>query len=156
VFTIRFNGDVNENLPWTFAPTQSSVRVRAGKSALAFYTTTNKGQEAMTGISTYNVTPMEAGQYFMKIQCFCFEEQRIGPNETVDMPVFFYLDPAILLDKRLRNISELTLSYTFFKSNHQGSVTDDEMLAAGYVSIRSPHGETSWIPKEAKLNERHI
>ena len=154
VFTVRFHGDVNEKLPWTFVPTQSSVRVKAGKSALAFYTTTNKGDEALSGISTYNVTPMEAGQYFMKIQCFCFEEQRIGPKESIDMPIFFYLDPAILQDKRLRNVSELTLSYTFFKSNHQGSVTDEEMLAEGYVKIIGPHGESSWIPKEAGLTPR--
>lgn len=71
--------------------------------------------KAITGVSTYNVTPMSAGPYFNKIQCFCFEEQKLQPGEKIDMPVFFYVDPEFATDVRLSNISNLTLSYTFFK-----------------------------------------
>ncbi|CAI5991926.1 unnamed protein product, partial [Closterium sp. NIES-65] len=84
---IHFNADVAEGLPWRFIPTQREVRVRPGQSTLAFYTAHNKSDKPITGVSTYNVSPMKAGIYFNKIQCFCFEEQRLQPGETIDMPV---------------------------------------------------------------------
>lgn len=76
----------------------------------------NPTEKPIDGISTYNVIPFEAGQYFNKIQCFCFEEQRLNPNEEVDMPVFFYIDPEYLEDPFLENVNEIHLSYTFFES----------------------------------------
>ena len=76
----------------------------------------NPTDKPIDGISTYNVIPFEAGQYFNKIQCFCFEEQRLNPEEEVDMPVFFYIDPEFLEDPFLEGISTVYLSYTFFES----------------------------------------
>ncbi|GMH30226.1 hypothetical protein Nepgr_032069 [Nepenthes gracilis] len=112
---VQFNADVADGMPWKFIPTQREVRVKPGESALAFYTAENQSSSPITGVSTYNVTPMKAAVYFNKIQCFCFEEQRLLPGEQVDMPVFFYIDPEFATDPRMDGINNLILSYTFFK-----------------------------------------
>eukprot|EP00887_Chlorella_sp_A99_P006305 scaffold3.g6305.t1 len=114
--TVSFNADVDDSLPWRFKPTQRSVKVHPGQSTLAFYTAHNNSDKAITGISTYNVAPQQVGAYFNKIQCFCFEEQKLRPGETIDMPVFFYIDPEFALDQRLNGVNHITLSYTFFKA----------------------------------------
>mmetsp|Transcript_1765 Transcript_1765/g.5121 ORF Transcript_1765/g.5121 Transcript_1765/m.5121 type:complete len:126 (-) Transcript_1765:343-720(-) len=101
-------------MPWRFRPTQRYVEIKPGESALAFYTAENTSKQAITGVSTYNVTPQAAGVYFNKIQCFCFEEQKLRPGEKIDMPVFFYIDPEFATDSRLKGVDNLTLSYTFF------------------------------------------
>lgn len=95
-------------------PQQREVRVLPGETALAFYKATNKSDSDIIGVATYSVTPAQVAPYFSKIQCFCFEEQRLNAGETVDMPVFFYLDPDLLNDLNMRGINEVTLSYTFF------------------------------------------
>uniref|UniRef100_A0A0B7A4R8 Cytochrome c oxidase assembly protein COX11, mitochondrial n=1 Tax=Arion vulgaris TaxID=1028688 RepID=A0A0B7A4R8_9EUPU len=102
-----------------FRPQQTEVTVYPGETALAFYTAKNPTDKPIIGISTYNILPYDAGQYFNKIQCFCFEEQRLNPNEQVDMPVFFYIDPEFAEDPKLQNTSTITLSYTFFEA-HEG------------------------------------
>mmetsp|Transcript_39109 Transcript_39109/g.103027 ORF Transcript_39109/g.103027 Transcript_39109/m.103027 type:complete len:245 (+) Transcript_39109:2038-2772(+) len=114
---VTFNTDVSENLPWSFKPVQKHVTVLAGQTALAFFEATNHSDEPIIGVATYNVVPNEAGAYFNKIQCFCFDEQRLLPGETVDMPVFFYIDPDFLNDRRMKRLDTMTLSYTFFRSN---------------------------------------
>ena len=106
-------------MPWRFTPTQSFVKVLPGETALAFYTVRNPTNKTITGVATYNVDPPRAGLYFNKIQCFCFEEQRIGPYEEVDMPVFFFIDPEYLQDKYLKNNNNIMLSYTFFKTGEE-------------------------------------
>ncbi|CAH1413811.1 unnamed protein product [Lactuca virosa] len=98
---VHFNADVSDGMPWKFIPTQREVRVKPGESALAFYTAENRSSTPITGMSTYNVTPMKAAVYFNKIQCFCFEEQRLLPGEQIDMPVFFYIDPEFETDPRM-------------------------------------------------------
>uniref|UniRef100_A0A7N0UY25 Cytochrome c oxidase assembly protein n=1 Tax=Kalanchoe fedtschenkoi TaxID=63787 RepID=A0A7N0UY25_KALFE len=113
--TVLFNADVADGMQWKFIPTQREVRVKPGESALAFYTAENRSSVPITGVSTYNVTPMRAAVYFNKIQCFCFEEQRLLPGEEVDMPVFFYIDPEFETDPRMDGINNIILSYTFFK-----------------------------------------
>lgn len=128
VLTVNFNADVSDGLPWKFMPTQRSVDVRAGQSVLAFYTAHNTSDRTITGVSTYNVMPPQAGLYFNKIQCFCFEEQRLRPGEKIDMPIFFYVDPEFAADRRLKNVSQLTLSYTFFKVSEEGQ--EEEEAAA--------------------------
>jgi hypothetical protein len=92
------------------------VRVLPGETALAFYTATNKSNSDIIGVATYSVTPGQVSPYFSKIQCFCFEEQRLNAGESVDMPVFFFIDPDFLNDPAMRNIDTITLSYTFFST----------------------------------------
>lgn len=112
---ITFAGSTSDILPWKFTPQQREVRVLPGETALAFYTATNNSKdEDIIGVATYSVTPAQVAPYFSKIQCFCFEEQRLNKGETVDMPVFFYIDPDFLKDPTMRNIDTITLNYTFF------------------------------------------
>ncbi|KAL0052389.1 hypothetical protein WJX82_001349 [Trebouxia sp. C0006] len=124
--TVFFNADVSDSLPWKFTPTQRSVSIKPGDSTLAFYTAQNLSDKSITGVSTYNVTPQQAGVYFNKIQCFCFEEQKLRPGEKIDMPVFFYVDPEFATDPKLRSFNQLTLSYTFFKVNEEDAEEDDD------------------------------
>ena len=116
IVTIRFNADVNSGLPWSFQPVQPLLTLRVGERALAFYRATNHSDRPVTGTATFNVTPDKAGSYFDKIQCFCFTEQTLAPGQTVDMPVTFYVDPAILTDTGLDDVDTITLSYTFFRA----------------------------------------
>ncbi|KAI1418233.1 cytochrome c oxidase assembly protein CtaG/Cox11-domain-containing protein [Hypoxylon sp. FL1857] len=118
---VTFNASVSDILPWKFVPQQREVRVLPGETALAFYTATNKSDSDIIGVATYSVTPAQVAPYFSKIQCFCFEEQRLNAGETVDMPVFFYLDPDLLNDLNMKGINEVTLSYTFFKAKYDNN-----------------------------------
>lgn len=113
---IRFNADIASSMRWNFKPQQIDITVVPGETALAFYTAKNPTNKPVTGISTYNVIPFEAGQYFNKIQCFCFEEQLLNPHEQVDMPVFFYIDPEFVDDPKMEFVDEIVLSYTFFEA----------------------------------------
>jgi len=114
VITVRFNADTDPNLPWQFTPLLKEVKVKVGENRLIAYRAKNITGEATRGNATYNVTPNEAGKYFNKIQCFCFQEQHLGPHEEANMPVSFFIDPAILDDPDLRDLQNITLSYTFF------------------------------------------
>ena len=116
---ITFAGSTSDVLPWKFTPQQREVRVLPGETALAFYTATNLSKEEdIIGVATYSVTPGQVAPYFSKIQCFCFEEQRLNKGETVDMPVFFYIDPEFLRDPNMSKIDTITLNYTFFKAKY--------------------------------------
>jgi cytochrome c oxidase assembly protein subunit 11 len=117
IMTVRFNADIDKGLPWRFKPNQKSIDVTLGEQALATFRTTNKGNRPIIGTATFNVTPTKAAQYFSKIQCFCFTEQRLEPGETMDMPVTFYVDPAIAEDDTTNEVTTLTLSYTFFEDS---------------------------------------
>lgn len=110
---VRFDGNVR-NLPWQFAPSSKTVEVKIGQQNLAYYRATSTSAVATTGTATFNVSPANAGRYFNKIQCFCFNEQTLAPGQSVEMPVVWFVDPAILDDPDARNIDEITLSYTFF------------------------------------------
>ncbi|PNH05518.1 Cytochrome c oxidase assembly protein COX11, mitochondrial [Tetrabaena socialis] len=123
---IWFNADVSETMPWTFTPTQEYVRVRPGQSTLVFFTAHNKSDKPVTGYSLYNVTPDKAAFYFNKIQCFCFEEQRLRAGEVIDMPVFFYIDPEFATDWNCRNVDDITLSYMFHKVEEDDEEEEDE------------------------------
>jgi len=116
---IEFNSDINKNLNWSFNPTQRSVQSNIGESILAFYKAKNNSNKSITGIATYNVLPFEAGQYFNKIDCFCFENQTLGPGEEVVLPVNFYIDPKILEDPTVKHLNSIILSYTFFQSDEK-------------------------------------
>ena len=110
---VRFDGNVR-GLSWDFAPTKNSMEIKIGEQAMAFFRATSTSSDRTTGSATFNVSPEAAGKYFVKIQCFCFNEQTLGPGQQVDMPVVYYVDPAILDDPDANRIDEITLSYTFF------------------------------------------
>jgi len=112
---VRFNSDIDPGLPWRFQPEQRQVSLKVGESALAFYQAKNLGDTPITGRATFNVVPLKAAPYFVKVECFCFTEQTLQPGETVDMPVTFYVDPAIAEDGNLDEVGTITLSYTFFR-----------------------------------------
>ncbi|KAI5456381.1 cytochrome c oxidase assembly protein CtaG/Cox11-domain-containing protein [Mariannaea sp. PMI_226] len=118
---VTFSASVSDVLPWKFVPQQREVRVLPGETALAFYTATNTSDQDIIGVATYSVTPAQCAPYFSKIQCFCFEEQRLNAGETVDMPVFFYLDPDLLNDLNMKGVETVTLSYTFFKARYDNN-----------------------------------
>jgi cytochrome c oxidase assembly protein subunit 11 len=111
---VRFDGNVRGGLPWQFAPAQGPMEIRIGEQNMAFYKASSSFSSATTGSATFNVSPAAAGKYFAKIQCFCFNEQTLLPGQSVEMPVVFYVDPAILDDPDAREIDEITLSYSFF------------------------------------------
>lgn len=114
--TVRFNADIAADLPWRFAPAARKVTVKVGEETLAFYRATNTGSATVTGTATFNVLPAKAGPYFSKIDCFCFREQTLAPGESADLPVSFFVDPAIAEDRGLDDVEVITLSYTFFAS----------------------------------------
>lgn len=113
-FEVRFDSNLNGALPWKFTPETTSVTVRAGEVKTVYYRVTNNSPEEMRGVASYNVTPMETGAFFSKIACFCFSEQVLKPGETLELPVVFFVDPAIAEQKALDDIRTITLSYTFF------------------------------------------
>ncbi|KAK7575944.1 hypothetical protein V9T40_012230 [Parthenolecanium corni] len=113
---IVFSADKSSLLRWNFKPLQRDIKVYPGETVLAFYSAENSTDQPISGVSTYNVIPYEAAKYFNKIQCFCFDEQRLNPHEKVDMPVFFFIDPDIVNDPYLFNVKTITLSYTFFEA----------------------------------------
>jgi cytochrome c oxidase assembly protein subunit 11 len=112
--TIRFDANVNTDLAWKFKPAQASQEVIVGESSLAFYEATNRSDQDTWGTATFNVTPLEAGSYFVKTDCFCFEAQKLAAGESVDMPVAFYIEPELEDDPYLQDVTTITLSYTFF------------------------------------------
>lgn len=119
--TVRFNTDTDPRLPWAFTAPKP-VTVHVGENTLVAFHAVNEAAEMTRGTATFNVVPFGAGRYFSKIQCFCFEEQRLGPGQEVDFPVSFFIDPAILEDPELKDLSNITLSYTFFSyesANHR-------------------------------------
>merc|ERR1711972_507932 len=100
-----------------FVPQQRRVVVGLGETALAFYRAKNTSDKPIIGVSVYHMIPPEAGIYFNKIQCFCFDEQLINPGEEVDLPILFYVDPELATDSRMNHIEDITLSYVFFESD---------------------------------------
>ena len=114
--TIRVDGNVDRSLPWTFAPKQQTMDVKIGETALAFFKATNNSSVPVSGRAIFNVSPELAGRYFTKIECFCFKQQTLAAGQTVDMPVTFFVDPKFVDDEDTKDISEITLSYTFYPS----------------------------------------
>jgi cytochrome c oxidase assembly protein subunit 11 len=111
---VRFDANTNSALPWEFEPEEQRRRVAVGARNMAFYTAKNVSDKPVTGTATFNVSPAQAGQYFTKIQCFCFNEQTLKPGEEIRMPVVYFVDPKIIDDPDASRIDEITLSYTFY------------------------------------------
>ena len=137
--TVRFNADTAGGLPWRFRPLQREAAVRIGEETLAFYEARNEAGRAITGTATFNVTPHKAGPYFDKIDCFCFERQVLSAGERAEMPVSFFIDPAILDDPNLSDVKTITLSYTFFEAEADG---EDDGAAADPRPRRTSAPET--------------
>lgn len=120
---VRFDANVASGLGWSFEPEQREVEVKVGEQTLAYYKARNLTGREITGTASFNVTPLNAGRYFSKVECFCFTEQTLKPGEAVDMPVTFYVDPAIADDPDLDSLHTITLSYTFFAKKSSGRVS---------------------------------
>jgi len=113
---VSFDSNVSNDLPWTFTPDVSHVDVKVGQSTLSYYKVTNNSKRPVTGIATFNVTPIKAAPYFTKTECFCFTEQTLQPGQSIDFPVIFFVDSLIAEDERADDVKTITLSYTFFES----------------------------------------
>ncbi|MEL6914160.1 MAG: cytochrome c oxidase assembly protein [Pseudomonadota bacterium] len=113
--TIRFDASTEAGMPWSFKPEVRTTKIRIGETGLAFYEAHNPTSRPIAGTASYNVTPYQAGGFFSKIDCFCFEEQVLLPGETVMMPVTYYVDPEIVDDYEGQYIHTITLSYTFYE-----------------------------------------
>jgi cytochrome c oxidase assembly protein subunit 11 len=119
VVTIHFDtdsGTKKQELPWLLKANVSKIKIYPGDTSLVFYTVQNLSKETQIGIATYNIIPAKAGVYFSKIQCFCFEEQRLKGNEKIELPVLFFLDSDFSSDPKMKDVSSITLSYTFHKT----------------------------------------
>src|ERR1700736_4110122 len=112
--TVRFDSNVAGGLPWKFEPEQTEIEVRIGEVVTVFYTVTNQSARTTTGQAAYNVAPLTVGAYFQKISCFCFTEQTMAAGEKREMPVVFYVDPALVKDSENDGLNSITLSYTFY------------------------------------------
>ena len=129
--TIRFDANVRD-LPWTFTAEQTSQEAKIGETKIAFFKVTNNSDKPVTGRALFNVVPEQAGPYFQKLQCFCFEDQTIAAGATVDMPVLYYIDPKYADDIDTKGKPEVTLSYTFFPT------TSKEAQAAPAKDHKAP------------------
>lgn len=111
---VRFTASLGDGLPWTFAPDQPEITLKVGEPALVYFKVKNESSQPVAGQAVYNVAPDKIGSYFVKVNCFCFTEQILDPGQTVEMPVYFYLDPALDDDPAMREVRAVTLSYTFY------------------------------------------
>lgn len=128
--TIRFDANIDTNLPWGFVPMQKEMVVPIGATGMAFYEAVNNSDRPITGRASYNVAPEIAGSFFYKIDCFCFTEQTLQPGERVEMPVTFEVDPSIVTDRDAYKVRDITLSYTFHEYDKPGATSEPETQAA--------------------------
>ncbi|WOI53980.1 cytochrome c oxidase assembly protein [Parvularcula sp. LCG005] len=131
--TVRFDGSISNNIPWTFKPSQVSQTMHVGETGLAFYTAANNADYPVIGTASFNVQPAKAGEYFMKVECFCFTEQLLEPGESVQMPVTYFIDPAMDKDKQMDDVREITLSYTFYRNE----VAEKKMAAQAAAKVET-------------------
>ena len=126
--SIRFESNITDSLNWDFYSKTKTVKIPMGEEKTIYYFAKNLSDEPIVGTATFNVTPAKAGQYFMKIDCFCFVEQLLNPGESMNMPVTFFIDPDLYKDENVQEVNEITLSYTFMKSMDQSKVEEQGKL----------------------------
>jgi cytochrome c oxidase assembly protein subunit 11 len=131
---VRFDANVDGALPWTFAPVQQTMDVKIGETALAFFKASNRTSAPVSGTAIFNVAPELASRYFTKIECFCFKQQTLAAGQTVEMPVTFFVDPKIVEDEDTRNMSEITLSYTFYRADKEAAKAASALAGDGSKS----------------------
>ncbi|MBT3401968.1 MAG: cytochrome c oxidase assembly protein [Rhodospirillaceae bacterium] len=127
---IRFDAAVHPNLAWTFQPMERKTQVQVGENRLAYFVAENTGTETVVGTAAFNVTPAKAGQYFNKLECFCFTEQVLRPGERLEMPVSYFLDPDLDKDRNLDDVTTVTLSYTFMRAADQSAAENPGQTGA--------------------------
>ena len=120
---VRFDSNVDPNLPWRFEPLEREVEVHLGEEKLVFFRASNLSQRPIVGTATYNVTPESSAPWFNKLQCFCFTEQLLKPGQSIDMPVLFFVDSDMDKDRRYDNVRTITLSYTFYEAKTERAKT---------------------------------
>ena len=125
---IRFESNITDSLNWDFYSKTKTIKIPMGEEKTIYYFAKNLSDEPIVGTATFNVTPAKAGQYFMKIDCFCFVEQLLNPGESMNMPVTFFIDPDLYKDENVQEVNEITLSYTFMKSMDQSKVEEQGKL----------------------------
>lgn len=130
VITVRFDTSIAPDLPWRFEPPLHEVTVHLGEPTLVFFSAENRTDQAIVGHATFNVTPEKTGIYFKKTQCFCFDDERLDAHQKVDMPVDFFVDPALASDPNTKEVGAITLSYTFFRSKETDKAKDLSRFAA--------------------------
>ncbi len=133
--TVRFDSNIEPSLDWRFKPVQRQVDMKVGETGLAFFEAVSRHDAPVSGTATFNVTPLKAAQYFVKIECFCFTEQTLDPGQAVQMPVTFFVDPAIAEDKDLDDVTAITLSYTFFR-DHEAEAERKAASVAGQTNTK--------------------
>lgn len=121
--TVRFDANVSRDLPWKFEPETPKISLRTGETTTIYYKVANLSDHETSGQAAYNVSPDQAGSFFVKVACFCFDEKRLGPHETAEWPVVFYLDPALEKDEAMRRVEEITLSYSFYPTKTPAKAT---------------------------------
>jgi cytochrome c oxidase assembly protein subunit 11 len=140
---VRFDASLERDMPWEFKPVQREIEIQIGATGLAFYEAYNPTDKPVAGTASYNVTPYEAGGFFSKIDCFCFEEQVLMPGERVQMPVTFFVDPEIIEDRDAKYTKVITLSYTFYEK--------DISLEPAKFSVNTKNNFNQ-LPSEGKTN----
>jgi len=140
---VRFDASLERDMPWEFKPVQREMEIQIGATGLAFYEAYNPTDKPVAGTASYNVTPYEAGGFFSKIDCFCFEEQVLMPGERVQMPVTFFVDPEIIEDRDAKYTKVITLSYTFYEK--------DISLEPAKFSVNTKNNFNQ-LPSEGKTN----
>jgi cytochrome c oxidase assembly protein subunit 11 len=131
VVKVRFDANVAPGLNWRFTPETPEIEAKVGETQTVFYKVRNAGSAPGTGIATFNVQPGQAGGYFVKIQCFCFEEQTLQAGESMEFPVVFYIEPSIADEPHLKHLKSITLSYTYFASKNGQPVATTSAASAG-------------------------
>jgi len=142
---VRFDAETASDLGWEFRPLQASVDVRPGEERVVAYRAVNKTSAPITGTATFNVTPYKAGIYFNKLQCFCFTEQHLGPGESADLSVSFFVDADILNDPNTRDVDTITLSYTMFRAK-------DDAPSSRPLAQRREDAPASGAPQPPTVN----